>query len=82
MAKAAQYDQIEVLITERNSQRSIVRATGVARMTIAKLAKKVVLASPWLPRRRLKKAQRCKPEALKLDEMWTFTGRRKRKVWL
>ena len=40
VAKAAQYAQVEVLLTERNSQRSIGRATGVARMTIAKLLKK------------------------------------------
>ena len=40
VAKAAQYAQVEALLTERNSQRSIVRATGVARMTIAKLVKK------------------------------------------
>lgn len=40
VAKAAQYAQVEALLTERNSQRSIVRATGVARMTIAKLLKK------------------------------------------
>ena len=35
-----------------------------------------------MPRRRTKKAQRRKPEALELDELWTFVGRRKRKVWL
>ena len=40
VAKAAQYAQVEALLTERNSQRSIMRATGVARMTIAKLLKK------------------------------------------
>ena len=40
VAKAAQYAQVEALLTERNSQRSIVRATGVARMNIAKLLKK------------------------------------------
>lgn len=40
VAKAAQYAQVEKLLVERNSQRSIVRATGVARMTVAKLAKK------------------------------------------
>ncbi len=39
-AKAQQYAQVEKLLVERNSQRSIVRATGVARMTVAKLAKK------------------------------------------
>ena len=44
VAKAAQYAQVEALLTERNSQRnsqrSIVRATGVARMTIGKRLKK------------------------------------------
>lgn len=38
--KAAQYAQVEKLLIERVSQRAIVRATGVARMTVAKLAKK------------------------------------------
>ena len=38
--KAAQYAQIDALLSERNSQRSIVRLTGVARMTIAKRIKK------------------------------------------
>lgn len=40
LAKAGQYEQVDKLLRERNSQRSIVRATGVARMTIAKLLKK------------------------------------------
>ncbi|MGI4832617.1 MAG: transposase-like zinc-binding domain-containing protein [Janthinobacterium lividum] len=39
-AKAAQYAQVENLLVERNSQRSLVRATGVARVTVAKLLKK------------------------------------------
>ena len=39
-ARAARYAQVEKLLVERNSQRSIVRATGVSRMTVAKLAKK------------------------------------------
>ena len=39
-AKAVQYAQVEQLLVERNSQRSIERATGVARMTIARLLKK------------------------------------------
>ena len=56
-------------------------ATGVARMTIAKLLKKVALAPSRLPRRRSKKAQRKQPEALELDEMWTFVGCKQRKVW-
>ena len=38
--RAARYAQVEKLLVERNSQRSIVRATGVSRMTVAKLAKK------------------------------------------
>ena len=47
-AKAVQYAQVEQLLVERNSQRSIERATGVARMTIAKRIKKsgVPLAAP------------------------------------
>ena len=39
-AKAVRYAQAEKLLVERNSQRSIVRATGVARMTLAKHKKK------------------------------------------
>ena len=39
-ARAARYAQVEKLLVERNSQRSIVRATGVSRMSVAKLAKK------------------------------------------
>ena len=46
--KAAQYAQVDALLSERNSQRSIVRLTGVARMTIAKRLKKsgASLAAP------------------------------------
>lgn len=40
VAKAVRYAQAEKLLSERNSQRSIVRATGVSRVTIAKLLKK------------------------------------------
>ena len=39
-ARAARYAQVAALLTERVSQRAIVRLTGVARMTVAKLAKK------------------------------------------
>jgi len=38
--RALRYAQVEKLLVERNSQRSIVRVTGVSRMTGAKLAKK------------------------------------------
>ena len=38
--KAAQFAQVDALLVERNSQRSIARATGIARMTIAKRLKK------------------------------------------
>ena len=38
--KAAQYAPVDALLVERNSQRRIARATGVARMTIAKRLKK------------------------------------------
>ena len=39
-ARALRYAQVEKLLVERVSQRAIVRLTGVARMTVAKLAKK------------------------------------------
>ena len=45
-ARAARYAQVEKLLVERNSQRSIVRATGVSRMTVAKLAKKSGASRP------------------------------------
>ena len=40
VAKAAQYELVDRLLGERNSQRSIVRATGVSRMRVAKRIKK------------------------------------------
>jgi insertion element IS1 protein InsB len=36
---------------------------------------------PPLPRLRPKKAQRRYWEALEIDEMWTFMGRKQHKVW-
>ena len=39
-ARAARYAQAEALLTERVSQRAIVRLTGVSRVSVAKLAKK------------------------------------------
>ena len=44
--------------------------------------KKAQAASPPLPRLRCKKAQKKRWEALELDEMWTFVGHKRRKVWL
>ena len=35
VARAVRYAQVEELLGERNSQRSIVRVTGVARLTVA-----------------------------------------------
>ena len=51
MRKAAQYAQVDALLVERNSQRSIARITGVARVTIAKRLKKSggALAAPAAP---------------------------------
>ena len=40
VARAARYAQVDRLLAERNSQRSIVRVTGVSRVTVARLAKK------------------------------------------
>ena len=44
--RAAQYGQVEKLLAERKSQRSIGRVTGVARMAVAKLAKKSAAGPP------------------------------------
>lgn len=46
--RAARCGQVEKLLAERNSQRSIVRVTGVSRMTVAKLAKKSAASQPGL----------------------------------
>ena len=42
IAQAVRYARVDKLLAERNSQRSIVRATGVARVTIARRLKKSV----------------------------------------
>ncbi len=55
-ARAARYAQVEKLLVERNSQRSIARATGVSRMTVAKLAKKSAAAKPALAATAAKKS--------------------------
>ncbi len=49
IAKAAQYEQVDKLLEERNSQRSIVRLTGVSRMTIAGRIKKSAITSTAAP---------------------------------
>ena len=69
VAKAAQYAQVDQLLGERTSQRSIVRVTGVSRMSIAKRIKKAAASSPPLPRLRPKEAQKKRREELELDEM-------------
>ena len=38
--RAARHEQVMKLLGERNSQRSVVRVTGVARMTVARWIKK------------------------------------------
>ena len=81
-ARTARYAQVDRLLAERNSQSSIVRVTGVSRVAVARLAKKAQVPAPCLPRRRSKKAQKKRWEVLELDEMWTFVGRKPRKVWL
>ena len=40
VVKAVQYAQVDDLLSERNSQRSIARVTGVSRVTIASRIKK------------------------------------------
>ncbi|WP_133657179.1 IS1 family transposase [Hymenobacter sp. UV11] len=58
--KTAQYAQVDALLLERNSQRSIARVTGVARMTIAKRIKKsgsaATATTPLAPQKGAKKA--------------------------
>lgn len=61
VAKAAPYEQVDQLLVERNSQRSIVRATGVSRMSIAKRIKKS--ASP-LPAAAAPAAEKSAEKAL------------------
>ena len=80
MRKTAQYAQMDALLVECNSQRSITRATGVARMTIAKRLKKVAALPLPLPCLRPKKTQKKRWEALELDEIWSFVGSKKRKM--
>ena len=58
VAKAVRYAQVDQLLLERNSQRSIVRVTGVSRMTVAGRVKKASAAPPPLPRLRPKRAQK------------------------
>jgi len=53
--RAARYAQVEKLLAERTSQRSIVRVTGVSRMTVAKLAKKSAASQPSTATPTLKK---------------------------
>ena len=82
MEKARQYAQVDQLLAERNSLRSIARAMGVARNTIAKRVKKALRPAPALSRRLLKRGRQRQGEDLELDEMRTFVGREWRKVWL
>lgn len=60
VAKAAQYAQVDKLLLERNSQRSIVRVTGLARMTVAGRIKKSLVgraaAAPFAAETSAKKA--------------------------
>ena len=63
-------------------RRSIVRATGVSRRTIAERLKKALTAAPCWPRLRPKKGAKKRWPALNLDEVWTFLGASKHKVWL
>ena len=104
--RAAQYTQVVKLLGERNSQRSVVRVTGVARMTIARWIKKVAaevvepeVVEPKVVEPKVVEPEVVEPEVvepegagpegagpegavLEMDEMWTFVGKRKRKVWL
>ena len=80
-AQGGPYAQADALLVERNSQRRIVRATGVARTTIAKRLKKASAPALPLPRLRPKKAQKKRWKALELGELWSFVGHKRRKAW-
>ena len=69
-------EQVEKLSLERMSQRAIARITGVSRMTIAKLQKKisVPIAQTVTP-------LRSRP-TLELDELWSFVNNKGQKVWI
>ena len=77
VAKMAQYTQVDELLGERNPQRSIACVSGVSRVTIASRIKKAEMASPPLPRLRPKEEKRKEWEALELDQMGIFLGRKK-----
>lgn len=81
VARADRCAQVDRLLAERNSQRSIVRVTGGSRVTAARLTKKAQMPAPCLPRRRSNKAQKKRWEVLELDETWTFMGHKPSKVW-
>ena len=46
------------------------------------MGKKSLTTAPPLPRQRPKTGQKKHWEALELEKMWAFVGRKKRKVWL
>ena len=79
--RAAHYAQVDALLSERNSQRGIVRLTGVARMTIAKRIKKAAFPSPPRLPRRPANARRKRWEVPEPDELWRFAGHKRRKLW-
>lgn len=69
--RATKYQQVEQLLLERNSQRSITRLTGVWRPSIAKLTKKVMLPSDHSPH-----------PVLEMDELWSYVGSKDNPVWI
>ena len=58
VVKAERYAQVEKLLSEINSQRSIVRLTGVGARNFGQLNKKARTSSLLLPSLRSKKAQK------------------------
>ena len=85
VAWALRYTQVKQLLVERNSQRSIVRVAGAARITVVKLMKKAADRKPApTPPLRPKKTQHQQWKALELNEMWAFVSQRHLKgcLWL
>ena len=63
---------VEKLLAERLSQRAIVRATGVSRMTVAKILKKACFLPPAIP----------PVTEVEIDEMTTFIRHKNYQIWL
>ena len=84
-ARAVRYEQVEKLLVERNSQRSIVRMTGMARMTVAKLIKKKCKLHtrpyPACGRKRPNARNGRRSNSMKCGRLWASGGAKSGSGW-